>query len=74
MMREKRFAPNADLGSVDDKCGELDCVTVFFRTLDTEFVMPNNIAFGGVNGSLTFRRARVAIAILDQRHATAKCP
>lgn len=56
MMREKRFAPNANLETVDENCGELDYVTGGFRAVDTEYTMSNNFAFGGVNTSLIFKR------------------
>lgn len=56
MMREKRFAPNANLETVDENCGELDYVRGGFRAIDTEYTMSNNFAFGGVNTSLIFKR------------------
>ncbi len=56
MMREGRFAPNVNLNNVDERCAPLDYVVDGFRSIDTEFVMSNNFAFGGVNTSLIFRR------------------
>ncbi len=57
MQREKWFAPTVNLESVDPACGALDYVRGGGRALDTEFVMTNNFAFGGINTSLIFRRA-----------------
>jgi 3-oxoacyl-[acyl-carrier-protein] synthase II len=56
MQREKWFAPNLNLENVDPACAPLDYVTGSGRTIDTEFVMTNNFAFGGINTSLIFRR------------------
>jgi 3-oxoacyl-[acyl-carrier-protein] synthase II len=56
MMRSGWFAPTVNLENVDPRCGELDYVVGEGRTLEVEYVMNNNFAFGGVNTSLIFRR------------------
>jgi 3-oxoacyl-[acyl-carrier-protein] synthase II len=56
MQREKWVCPTLNLESVDPKCAPLDYVMGEGRALDTEFVMSNNFAFGGINTSLIFRR------------------
>ncbi|HEX7342003.1 MAG TPA: beta-ketoacyl-ACP synthase [Rhodanobacteraceae bacterium] len=56
MMREGWFAPTINLDHIDPACAELDYVTGDGRTLDVEYVMSNNFAFGGINTSLIFRR------------------
>lgn len=56
MMRSGWFAPTINLNNVDSRCGELDYIVGDGRTLDVEYVMNNNFAFGGVNTSLVFRR------------------
>jgi 3-oxoacyl-[acyl-carrier-protein] synthase II len=56
MMRGGWFMPTLNLNNVDDKCGELDYIMNGGRTLQTEHVMKNNFAFGGVNTSLIFKR------------------
>ncbi|MFL6617092.1 MAG: beta-ketoacyl-ACP synthase [Povalibacter sp.] len=56
MMREGWFAPTLNLDNLDPDCGELDYIRGDGRTIDTEYVMSNNFAFGGVNTSLIFRR------------------
>ncbi|MCW2236404.1 beta-ketoacyl-ACP synthase [Azospirillum canadense] len=56
MMREGRFVPTVNLDAVDERCAPLDYVTGEARPLDTEFLMSNNFAFGGINTSLVFRR------------------
>lgn len=58
MMRDKSFVPNINLDNIDERCGDLDYITGDFRTIDCEFVMNNNFAFGGVNTSLIFRKWR----------------
>ena len=56
MMRQGWFAPTINLTDIDPRCGEVDYITGQGRHIDTEFVMNNNFAFGGVNTSLIFRR------------------
>lgn len=56
MMREGRFHPSLNLDRLDPRCAELDYITGGMRAIDTEFVMSNNFAFGGINTSLIFRR------------------
>ncbi|MBP2292040.1 beta-ketoacyl-ACP synthase [Azospirillum rugosum] len=56
MMREGRFVPTVNLDAVDERCAPLDYVTGAARPLDTEYLMSNNFAFGGINTSLVFRR------------------
>lgn len=58
MMREGWFAPTLNLQTVDPRCAALDYVVGGGRALETEFVMNNNFAFGGINTSLVFRRWR----------------
>ena len=55
MMREGWFAPTANLDNVDERCAELDYIMGEGRRIDTEFLMSNNFAFGGINTSLVFR-------------------
>jgi len=50
------YPPTLNLRHVDPACAELDYVTGDGRTLDIEYAMSNNFAFGGVNTSLVFRR------------------
>jgi 3-oxoacyl-[acyl-carrier-protein] synthase II len=58
MMRSGWFAPTLHLGpgAVDPRCAPLDYVVGEGRQLQTDFVMSNNFAFGGINTSLIFRR------------------
>jgi 3-oxoacyl-[acyl-carrier-protein] synthase II len=56
MMRSGWFAPTVNLDNVDPRCGELDYIVGEGRSLEVEYVMNNNFAFGGVNTSLVFRR------------------
>jgi 3-oxoacyl-[acyl-carrier-protein] synthase II len=56
MMREGSFAATPNLKNVDERCGELDYILGEDRGLETEYVMNNNFAFGGINTSLIFRR------------------
>ena len=56
MLRNHWFAPTLNLTQVDPRCAELDYITGCGRTLQTEYVMSNNFAFGGINTSLIFRR------------------
>ena len=56
MMNRGWFAPTIHLENVDPKCASLDYVTGDGRELDSEYVMNNNFAFGGINTSLVLRR------------------
>ncbi len=57
MMKGGWFAPTLNLDQVDPRCGQLDYIVGEGRRLQTEYVVSNNFAFGGVNTSLVFRRA-----------------
>lgn len=56
MMRKGWFAPSANLDQVEPECAELDYIMGAGRQLQTEHIMSNNFAFGGINTSLIFRR------------------
>ncbi|MCL1112100.1 beta-ketoacyl-ACP synthase [Shewanella basaltis] len=56
MMNEGWFAPTLNLNEVDPECGELDYIKGDIRQLETQYVMSNNFAFGGINTSLIFKR------------------
>jgi len=56
MMREGWACHTANLDTVDPRCGELDYIQGAPRQIETEYLMSNNFAFGGVNTSLVFRR------------------
>ena len=56
MMNNGWFAPTLNLNTVDEKCGKLDYITGSGRNFDTDFVMNNNFAFGGINTSLIFKK------------------
>jgi len=58
MMRAGWFAPTLNLERVDERCGVLDYVMGAPRPLETDVVMSNNFAFGGINTCLVFRRYR----------------
>ena len=56
MMNNGWFAPTLNLDTVDDKCGKLDYIMGSGRNFDTNYVMNNNFAFGGINTSLIFKK------------------
>ncbi len=56
MMREGWFAPTVNLDTVDPNCAPLAYITGSGCALQTDLVMSNNFAFGGINTSLIFRR------------------
>jgi 3-oxoacyl-[acyl-carrier-protein] synthase II len=56
MMREKWFAPNINLHNIDSACAPLDYIIDGGRTLDCEYALTNNFAFGGINTSLVLKR------------------
>jgi 3-oxoacyl-[acyl-carrier-protein] synthase II len=56
MMDRQWFAPTLQLQNIDPRCGELDYITGQGKEIDTEYVMSNNFAFGGINTSLILKR------------------
>ncbi len=56
MMREGWFAPNVNFTQKADDCAELDYICGEPRRIETDYVMSNNFAFGGINTSLIFKR------------------
>lgn len=56
MMREGWFAPTLNLDAVDPRCAPLDYIQGEGRRIDTQYVMTNNFAFGGINTSLIFKK------------------
>ncbi|MBN6079806.1 beta-ketoacyl-ACP synthase [Aggregatibacter actinomycetemcomitans] len=59
MMRDDWFAPTINLDNIDARCGKLDYIQGDGRHIETDYVMNNNFAFGGVNTSLIFKRWQV---------------
>lgn len=58
MMRRGWFAPTLNLREPDPACAPLDHIIGEPRRIETEHVLSNNFAFGGINTSLVFRRHR----------------
>ena len=56
MMREGWFLPNLNLNELDPECAPLDYITGDGREIQTDYVMNNNFAFGGINTSLIFKK------------------
>ena len=58
MMNDGWFAPTLNLHHPDEQCGKLDYIMNEGRTFDTDYVMSNNFAFGGINTSLIFKKTQ----------------
>ena len=56
MLNKNWYAPTLNLNEVDPACGELDYIKGEGRTIESEYAMTNNFAFGGVNTSLIFKK------------------
>ena len=56
MMREDWFAPTLNLNNIDPDCGDLDYIVDDVRMFETDHVMSNNFAFGGINTSLIIKK------------------
>ncbi|NRA53001.1 MAG: beta-ketoacyl-ACP synthase [Gammaproteobacteria bacterium] len=56
MMQDNWFAPTINLEQVDPQCAPLDYIKDQARIINTDYVMSNNFAFGGINTSLIFKR------------------
>ena len=55
-MNENWFAPTHNLKNVDSNCGDLHYIQGSGESINTDYVMTNNFAFGGINTSLIFKR------------------
>ncbi len=55
MLARGFLPPTRNLENVDERCGELDYIREL-RRADSNIIMSNNFAFGGVNTSLILRR------------------
>jgi len=56
MMNRDEFTPTLNLAAPDERCADLDYIMGEPRAIQTEYVMSNNFAFGGINTSLVLRR------------------
>lgn len=56
MMNNGWFAPTLNLHNVDENCAGLDYIKDEGRNIDTNIIMSNNFAFGGINTSLIFKK------------------
>lgn len=56
MMNQGWFAPTLNLNEIDSECGQLDYIKGDIRLIETDYVMSNNFAFGGINTSLIFKK------------------
>ena len=56
MMNSGWFAPTVNLNNIDPRCGKVDYILSGGREIETDYVVSNNFAFGGVNTSLVFKR------------------
>ena len=56
MMNEGWFAPTLNLNEIDSRCADLDYIQHDIRRIDTNTIMSNNFAFGGINTSLIVRK------------------
>ncbi len=56
MMNEGWFNPTVNLDDIDPRCAALDYIQHQARDVNTNIMMSNNFAFGGVNTSLIFKR------------------
>jgi 3-oxoacyl-[acyl-carrier-protein] synthase II len=56
MLKRGVYTPTLNLAQVDPACAELDYIAGGERAIETDYVMSNNFAFGGINTSLIFKR------------------
>ena len=56
MLNSNQYVPTLNLDNIDPACAELDYLRGEFCTMNNQYVMNNNFAFGGVNTSLIFKR------------------
>lgn len=58
MMRRNQLVPTLNLDQIDSACGDLDYIVSDMRSAETQMMMSNNFAFGGINTSLIFKRIK----------------
>lgn len=56
MLNSGWFAPTLNLNNPDENCAPLDYITGDGREINTDIIMSNNFAFGGINTSLIFKK------------------
>lgn len=56
MLENSWFCPTLNLKNIDENCGKLDYIKDSGRIINTNIIMSNNFAFGGVNTSLIFKK------------------
>ena len=56
MMNKKWFNPTLNLKEIDENSGKLDDIQNEGRAIETEYVMTNNFAFGGINTSIILKK------------------
>lgn len=56
MLNRQQFAPTINLENIDARCGDLDYIKGQAREINTDTIMSNNFAFGGINTSLIFKQ------------------
>ncbi len=57
MMRQNAFVPTLNLDNIDPRCARLDYIQGEDRSIDCNYIMSNNFAFGGINTSLIFKKS-----------------
>ncbi len=55
MMQRNQLVPTLNLDQIDNACGDLDYIVSGMRSAETQIMMSNNFAFGGINTSLIFK-------------------
>ena len=56
MLNRQQFVPTINLDNLDARCGDLDYIMGQARDINTDIIMSNNFAFGGINTSLIFKQ------------------
>ena len=56
MLENNWFCPTLNLNEIDENCGDLDYIKGEGRKIDTNIIMTNNFAFGGINTSLIIKK------------------
>lgn len=56
MMCRNVLVPTLNLDELDSACGDLDYIVKEMRSAETQIIMSNNFAFGGINTSLILKR------------------
>lgn len=56
MLNKNWYPPTLNLKEIDENCGKLDYIKDEGRSFESDYIMTNNFAFGGINTSIILKK------------------